>query len=139
MSDIRAVFERRTDAWARHDAAELASAYAEDGVVISPMFPRAEGRASIEKSFASLFRVFPDWTVTFEKPCVDGDRVMQPCRVKATHVGEFMGIAGSGKRVEFDCVLVMEIRDGLIAQERRIYDFTGLLIQLGVLRGKPAL
>jgi hypothetical protein len=31
----------------------------------------------------------------------------------------------------------MEMRDGLIADERRIYDFTGLLIQLGVLRSKP--
>jgi hypothetical protein len=28
--------------------------------------------------------------------------------------------------------------DGLIEHERRIYDFTGLLVQLGVLRAKPA-
>jgi hypothetical protein len=27
---------------------------------------------------------------------------------------------------------------GLVAHERRIYDFTGLLVQLGVLRAKPA-
>jgi hypothetical protein len=31
----------------------------------------------------------------------------------------------------------MEMVDGLIAHERRVYDFTGLLIQLGVLRSKP--
>jgi hypothetical protein len=30
------------------------------------------------------------------------------------------------------------MRDGLIARERRYYDFTGLLIQLGVLRSRPA-
>jgi hypothetical protein len=28
--------------------------------------------------------------------------------------------------------------DGLIVHERRYYDFTGLLIQIGILRGKPA-
>jgi hypothetical protein len=28
--------------------------------------------------------------------------------------------------------------DGLIEHERRIYDFTGLLVQIGVLRAKPA-
>ncbi|MBA2301044.1 MAG: hypothetical protein H0W08_00255 [Acidobacteria bacterium] len=49
-----------------------------------------------------------------------------------------MGIPGSGKRIEFDCVLILDLYDGLIKRERRIYDFTGMLIQLGVLRGKPA-
>jgi hypothetical protein len=33
---------------------------------------------------------------------------------------------------------LFEMQDGLIAYERRYYDFTGLLIQLGILRGKPA-
>ena len=45
---------------------------------------------------------------------------------------------GSGRRVQFDCVLILDIDNGLITHERRIYDFTGVLIQLGVLRGKPA-
>ena len=29
------------------------------------------------------------------------------------------------------------VRDGEIVYERRIYDFTGLLLQIGVLRAKP--
>jgi hypothetical protein len=33
---------------------------------------------------------------------------------------------------------MFQVRDELIAYERRFYDFTGLLIQLGILRGKPA-
>lgn len=139
MGDIRALFERRRDAWARRDPVALAADYAEDAVVTSPMFPRAEGRAAIERSFATLFRVFPDWDMMCEEPCVDGARAMQVCRVRATQIGEFMGIPGSGKRVEFDCVLVMELGGDRIEQERRVYDFTGLLIQLGVLRGKPAI
>ena len=140
MADLRALFERRAQAWARRDAAGLAADYAEDAVVTSPMFPQAEGRAAIEKSFASLFRVFPDWEVNFEPVCVDADhtRVMQACHVRATQRGEFMGIGATGKRVEFECVLVMSVRDGQITQERRVYDFTGVLIQLGVLRSKPA-
>jgi steroid delta-isomerase-like uncharacterized protein len=141
MADLRALFEQRAQAWARRDAAALASGYAEDAVVTSPMFPGAEGRAAIEKSFVSLFRVFPDWEMTFEPTCVDpdGTRVMQACHVRATQRGDFMGIGATGKRVEFDCVLIMDVGGGLIARERRIYDFTGVLIQLGVLRSKPAM
>ena len=36
-----------------------------------------------------------------------------------------MGIPGSGKRVEFECVLIFDFEDGLIKRERRVYDFTG--------------
>jgi hypothetical protein len=34
-------------------------------------------------------------------------------------------------------VALYELKDGKIVQERRIYDFTGLLIQIGVLKVKP--
>jgi steroid delta-isomerase-like uncharacterized protein len=138
MPDTKALFERRRDAWSRRDPAALAADYTDDATVASPMFPKAEGRPAIEKSFVSLFRTFPDWTMDLEEPCVDGDRAMQACRVRATQQGDFMGLPGTGKRMQFECVLVMKLRDGLIAEERRVYDFTGVLIQLGVLRGKPA-
>jgi predicted ester cyclase len=76
--------------------------------------------------------------MSLEDPCVNGNRAMQACKVRATQKGDFMGIPGSGKRVEFDCVLIYDIEDGMIVRERRVYDFTGMLIQLGVLRSKPA-
>jgi hypothetical protein len=34
-------------------------------------------------------------------------------------------------------VLLDEFEDGRIARERRIYDFTGLLLQIGALKAKP--
>jgi steroid delta-isomerase-like uncharacterized protein len=136
---IQSLLSDRIEAWKRRDPAALASVYAENAVVTSPMFPRAEGRAAIERSFESLFRVFPDWDIELEEPCISGQRVMQPCRVRATQRGEFMGLPGTGRRMEFECVLILEFEGNLIVRERRIYDFTGVLIQLGVLRGKPAL
>src|SRR5690242_1232183 len=122
VMSIAALLERRTEAWNRRDPAALAADYAEDAVVTSPMFPRAEGRAAIQSSFAALFRVFPDWEMTFEAPCVSGNRAMQPCKVRATQQGDFMGIPGSGRRTEFDCVLIFDVVDGQITRERRIYD-----------------
>ena len=139
MADTQTLLDQRTEAWNRRDPAALARSYAEDAVVTSPMFPHAEGRAAIERSFESLFRVFPDWTMTFEAPCINGSRLMQACKVHATQKGDFMGIPGSGRHVEFESVLILDLQDGLIHRERRIYDFTGLLIKLGVLRGKPAI
>ena len=139
MDDIQTLLQQRTDAWTRRDPAALAAGYAEDAVVTSPMFPRAEGRTAIELSYNKLFHVFPDWEMAFEEPCVSKNRAMQACRVRATQKGDFMGIPGTGKHIEFDCVLILDFEDGRIKRERRIYDFTGMLIQLGVLRGKPAI
>jgi hypothetical protein len=34
-------------------------------------------------------------------------------------------------------VLVFEFRDGKIVHEQRLYDFTALLLQVGVLKARP--
>jgi len=65
--------------------------------------------------------------------CRTGSRAT--CNADSSSIGSG---ANPGKRVEFECVLIFDVEDGLIKRERRISDFTGVLIQLGVLRGKPA-
>jgi len=131
-----AFLERRAESYARRDTAALAAAHAPDGVVRSPLFPQIKGRAAIESSYRTLFAVFPDWELTFDPPIVDGMRVAQAFVVHATHVGEFMGLAGTGRRVKIQGALICTLSEQGIADEQRVYDFTGLLIQLGVLRGK---
>ena len=138
MDTVRELLAKHDEAYRLRDARALAANYAPEASVSSPMFPRANGRDAIEASFAKLFRVFPDWTMTFEEPCIDDQRAMVVCKIRGTQQGEFMGLSGTGKRLEFDCVLCVDFKDGLIVRERRIYDFTGLLVQLGVLRSKPA-
>jgi steroid delta-isomerase-like uncharacterized protein len=129
--------DRRIEAWKRRDPEALASHHAEHGTVVSPIFSKITGRDAIQKSYESLFQSFPDWTMDNEPPLIDGDRVAVPFTAKATHAGRFMGLDGTGRRCEIHGVLLMELADSLITHERRVYDFTGLLIQLGVLRSKP--
>jgi predicted ester cyclase len=59
--------------------------------------------------------------------------------ITATHKGDLMGLAGTGRRYAFEGVSLFELgADVLIREERRVYDFTRLLTQLGVLRVRPA-
>ena len=133
-----AFFARRQAAYERRDAAALTADHALDGVVRSPLFHRVEGRTAIESSYRALFAVFPDWQITFDVPIVDGMRAALPFVARATHTGELLGLAGTGRRVEIHGALIHRIQDGLIAEEQRIYDFTALLMQLGILRVKAA-
>ncbi len=135
QQEITAFIARHMDAWNRRDVAALSSNHTPAGVVLSPMFHKVEGRAEIRRSYEDLFTAFPDWEVRYDEPFVNGTRVAVFFTAGATHRGEFMGAAGTGRRCAFEGVSLFTLTsDLLIEQERRVYDFTGVLIQLGVLR-----
>lgn len=136
--EIIAFFEARQKDWTARDAVALANAHAIDGVVISPMWHERVGREAIADSYRSLFETFPDWDLHGEGLIIDESQVAQPFSAAATHEGEFMGFPGTHRRFKVQGVRLYEMGDGCIKHERRLYDFTSLLIQVGVLRSKPA-
>ena len=136
--EVLALFTRREAAWRAHDAASLAADHAPDGVVLSPTGGVLEGREEIERVYRVWFTAFPDLAFGSTDVLVDGDRAVLVFTVTGTHAGDFFGLAASGRRVQALCAFVYTLRDGLIVHERRILDFTGVLIQVGVLKAKPA-
>jgi uncharacterized protein (TIGR02246 family) len=135
--EILALVERRHAAWTAHDAAALAATHAEDGSAVSPLGGAQEGRAEIEGVYRRLFSAFPDIVLQQDALVIDGDRVVQVARLSGTHAGDFFGLAPTGRRMEFQAALVMTVAGGFVVVERRIYDFTGVLVQVGVLKAKP--
>jgi predicted ester cyclase len=136
--DIRAFFADRQSDWQRRDPDALARCYSENSEVFSPMFGALRGRVAIADSYRALFAVFPDWDLRTEDLLIDDDRAAQIFSVNATHVGEFMGLPGTNRRFEIHGVRLCVMGDGIIHAERRLYDFTSLLIQVGAMRSKPA-
>ena len=125
--------------WIGRDAEALGATHAEDGIVRSPIFATLQGRKAITEAYRSLFRSFTDWHLSTRPALIDDMRVAQPFDVAATHTGTLLGFEPTGRKFEIHGVLLFTMTpEGLIAEEQRIYDFTGLLIQVGVLRGKPA-
>ena len=137
--EIRAFLDRFVKAWEQQDVAALGACYCDDCVVVSPMFHTLNGRARVERSYEELFRAFSHQKVHVADVVIGNE---QPARavvvwtVQSTHVGEIFGVPGSGKRIERTLAYILTLRDGRIAKEVRIYDFTNMLMQLGVLRAK---
>ena len=52
--------------------------------------------------------------------------------------GGFMGMPATGRRVTIPVVFLYEFKDGKIVRDRRVYDFTGVLVQVGTIKAKPA-
>jgi len=136
--EIVDLFAERNDAWVARHVGALARTHAENGVVRSPMFGQLHGREAIATSYASLFRMFPDWTFVSDAVLIDGNRCAQSFQATATHSADFMGLPASGRQFRIEGVRLYTLTDRLIQEEQRIYDFTGLLIQVGVLKSKPA-
>jgi uncharacterized protein (TIGR02246 family) len=136
--DILALFARRQEAWSRHDAAALAADHAPEGSVHSATAGFLQGREKIERVYHAWLRAFPDLVFTSEELVVDGDRCALIWKATGTQTGEFLGVTPTGRRFEVTGVFIYHLKDGLILHERRILDFTGVLVQIGVLKAKPA-
>lgn len=136
--EITAFFAKRQTAWDRLDAAALATDYSDDANVESPLAGgSATGRDAIERLYATYFAAFPDFKVEQEALLIDGDDVALLCRVTGTDSGGFMGMAPTRRKITFRCGLFYTLADRRITRERRVYDFTGVLIQVGLLKAKP--
>ena len=135
--EIRAFLLEHVEKFGQRDAAALAADHARDGVIDSPRAGSHRGRTAIEAVYRSWFAAFPDLRLTLEALLVEDNRAAVFCRVTATHRGAFLGVDGTGKRVEFPIVYLQTVEAAQITNERRIYDFSGVLIKLGVLKVKP--
>jgi len=130
-------FARRDEAWQHHDSAALTMDHAEDGEVESPFSGKLKGHSAIEKVYDQWFSSFPDVEYVTEHLLIDRNSAVQIVKMAGMQKGDFCGLAPSGKRFEVRCAFYFSFAKNKIAQEIRIYDMTGVLVQLGVLKAKP--
>ena len=136
--EITALIGRYLEAFVRRDTDALTQLHAEDGVVESPLAGGlARGRDAIARVYHALFHSFPDVTLPADEPLIDGNRVVLISRMSGTDHGGFLGMAPTGRAFDIPCILLFDYENGLIARERRIYDFTGLAVQVGAIKAKP--
>jgi len=134
---MAALLVQRQDAMSRRDWARFRETYAESARVESPLAGQVTGRDAIVRASEAFFTAFPDAVLTNDPPVIDGDRATIVSEVVGTHVGEILGLPATGRAFRMPIVFVIVVENNLIVHERRIYDFTGLLVQIGVLRAKP--
>jgi uncharacterized protein (TIGR02246 family) len=136
-TDLRALMERHREAYRRRDPVAIALCYHPDGVVVSPVSAPARGRAAIESYYAALFTAFSNPEMTVDGTVVDPPHVASFETIRATHTSDFFGYPGTNKPIEVVIARLVTAEDGLITCQRTVFDFTGLLVQVGVLRAKP--
>jgi steroid delta-isomerase-like uncharacterized protein len=136
--EILILLARRREAFNARDMTAVGALYAETARLDSPLAGSVQGREAIVRATEAFFVAFPDAVIVEEAPIVDAARAVVVAEVTGTHVGAILGLPPSGRPFRFLLAFVLDLGDQAIVHERRIYDFTGLLVQIGVLKAKPA-
>jgi steroid delta-isomerase-like uncharacterized protein len=128
--ETKAFFAAHVHAYNSHDVEAIASHYAEDCIVESPIAGTVVGRHAMERVTRVLFGAFPDLKIETDELLIIGDRVVQTGTSSGTDTGGFVGLPPTGRPYRIGVVFLFTVRDHLIIRERRSYDFSGFLLQL---------
>ena len=88
------------------------------------------GREEYRELVGVMRAGFPDLHLTMEDEIAEGDKVVGRFVLRGTHRGDFLGIAPTGKQVEFDGIGIIQFRDGKMVSRWNVSDIYGLLEQL---------
>jgi len=87
-----------------------------------------EGHEDIRAMVEGAWTAFPDYHEEVHELIAEGDRVV----VHLTISGTMGALPATGKRAQFDEIVILQIRDGKVLRQRGIVDNLSALRQLGV-------
>lgn len=92
--------------------------------------PRAARR--VGRLFAEFRSAFPDWHEEVVQLVAEGDTVAGRFRCSGTHLGEFLGEAPTGKRMDVEEVFFLRAEGGRFVEFWGLEDSLGRMRQLGL-------
>ena len=90
--------------------------FADDFLDHTPQPGRTPDKDGARQLYKILRTAFPDFHAEIHWQLADGDRVTTYKTYHGTHRGEFLGVAPTGRKIQFETVDVMRVRDGKITE-----------------------
>lgn len=88
--------------------------------------------AGLKDFVAQIRAAFPDMQVTADDIVAEGDRLAVRSTMRGTHEGDFMGIPGSGKKVEVSNYDFVRFENDQAAEHWGVIDSAALMEQIGM-------
>jgi len=111
----RSVVEELFRAFNRHDVSALQALYAPDARLASSDFCKERTGADVTRTYAALFRDYPDIRDEVISIVVDGDQAAV----------RFMTSIGTDREQSFELMTFFRFRDGRIVEDTTIFDTEG--------------
>jgi steroid delta-isomerase-like uncharacterized protein len=131
---LAALAAQLTEAWNSRDPARVAALCAPDyeGENVGEAAPH-HGPEGMAASVTAYLAAFPDLQFTVDDVVIQGDRVVQVWRVRASHRGSLMNIPPTGRPVAVRGASLLTFRGDKLYRATYIWDVAGLLRGIGLL------
>jgi steroid delta-isomerase-like uncharacterized protein len=135
-TEIRELADRYGEAWNSQDLDAIMDLHTDDSVFVAHAAgtPPAEGKDAVREAFAGYLALLPDINFAERALTVGKDHwvlestmsgtVAQPVELDGEALGD------TGTRIEVDCVDVIQVRDGLVANKQTYIDSLAMQRQL---------
>ena len=90
------------------------------------------GPALVGLHLRAIRTTFPDFVLTTHEVVAEHDWVAVRVTAEGTHLGEWLGIKPSGKRIRLRGISLDRVQAGLIVEHWGEADTVGMLLQMGV-------
>jgi predicted ester cyclase len=125
--------------WNQRHLDQIPKFYAEDYAAdYRPYAPMRHGHDAIRGMVERAVAAFPDYHEELHELIADGDMVVARLTISGTQKGQWGLLPPTGKRVEFDEMVMLKVRDGKVVWQRGVVDNLRALRQLGVVPSPPA-
>jgi steroid delta-isomerase-like uncharacterized protein len=104
--------------------------FADDFVDHTPQPNTTPNKDGVRLLYQNLRSAFPDFHAEIHWQAADGDLVTTYKTYHGTHRGTFLGVEPTGKRIQFETVDAMRVRDGKIVEHWGVANLFSLMQQL---------
>jgi steroid delta-isomerase-like uncharacterized protein len=126
-----ATYRRLMDAVGAGREDQVEAVLAADFVDHNPIPGQAPGPAGFRQWLRAARGAFPDLTATVQDVVAESDRLAGRVRYRGTHRGPFLGLAATGREVDFEAFHFVRFRDQQIAEWWGTADLLTVVEQVG--------
>lgn len=124
--------------WNRRGLDRIPEFFASDFVGDHRPYALREGYAGIRAMVEKAWAAFPDYHEEVHELIAEGDRVVLRLTVSGTQQGPWGSLPPTGKRAQYDEIVIYQIRDGKVIRQCGVIDRLSGLMQLGAVLVPPS-
>jgi steroid delta-isomerase-like uncharacterized protein len=126
----KALVRRYIETWNRGDLAGMAQFWAPD--MVHHTRTGSHGFEEVINIVGDFMQAFPDLQFEIQDLVADGDRVASRMTARATHKGEYMGVAPTKRAVSCSVFGIARVAHGKLVEHWGVTDELHLMEQIGL-------
>ena len=111
--------------------------FADDFVDHTPQPNMYPNKSGVRLLYRTIREAFPDFHAVIHWQTAEGEIVTTFKTYHGTHQGRFLGVAPTGRKIQFETVDAMRVRNGKIAEHWGVANLFSLMQQLGARQSAP--